>query len=238
MRIVSDFRDFYDGCQALGQDRTLVYVRKRQKIDLDWPVGDCGHYDLDRCGVLHGWVAIKFCGNIHRCVWLQNVNQAGSKRVHCYGIEDVDKFVRQNFPKDEDYEHYLDPPDGWAGWREKSRWPRSFSRDYFVGTFTNGLDKWSSKRYWDKTDTKFELVKEPVAVVDVVDNRKVLLVNCQLKPYNFAKVKPPQTAYMELESWLNNQARPMRPIPHVPDETLAAAKGFDKFSFRKDKAKK
>lgn len=233
MRIVSDFRDYYDGCQALGQDRSLVYVRKRQEIDLKWPGSDSRKYDLSRCGVDHDWVAIKFCGTIYHCAWLQNTNQSGSKKIYCYCVEDVDKFVRQNFPRDEDYEHYLNPPEN------RSRWPTGYSRSAFERTFANEPpNRWNDKRPWDYTDAKLFPIQEPVAVVDTIANRKMLFVNCQLKNYGFAKVKPPQIAYMEIESWLNNQARPLKPIPHISDEVMAQAKGFDKFSFRKDKSKR
>lgn len=59
-----------------------------------------------------------------------------------------------------------------------------------------------------------------------------------LKTFNFQTVYGVQEAYQKLESYLYNVARPIKPIPEISDEIMAAAKGFDKFSFRKDRSKR
>lgn len=58
-----------------------------------------------------------------------------------------------------------------------------------------------------------------------------------LKRYNFQTVYSPPNAYQKLESYLYNVARPLKPIPEISDEIMAEAKGFNKYSFRKDKSK-
>jgi len=36
MRIVSEFRDYYDCIQAMGQDRSLVYVKISKEVDCSY----------------------------------------------------------------------------------------------------------------------------------------------------------------------------------------------------------
>ena len=50
------------------------------------------------------------------------------------------------------------------------------------------------------------------------------------------RIKDPYTAYQELSMYLGNMAFPNKPIPTISDEVMAEIKGFNKFSFRKDKA--
>lgn len=45
------------------------------------------------------------------------------------------------------------------------------------------------------------------------------------------------TAYQELQMWMSNQAIPHKPIPKVSDKDMVTAKGFDKWSFRKEPQK-
>jgi hypothetical protein len=52
----------------------------------------------------------------------------------------------------------------------------------------------------------------------------------------FVSILPPAQAYQELVMWHGRQARPEPPIPPVSDAIRAESHGFDKFSFRKDKA--
>ncbi len=62
-------------------------------------------------------------------------------------------------------------------------------------------------------------------------------INPLLKDYEFFRIFDTNSAYQELCMYLGNQAYPNKKIPVVSDEDLIIAKGFDKFSFRKDKRK-
>jgi hypothetical protein len=59
-----------------------------------------------------------------------------------------------------------------------------------------------------------------------------------LKDFEFYRVKDAPTAYQEVAMWLGNQADPGKTIPEIDDVTMAEAKGFDKWSFRKQSSKK
>lgn len=65
-----------------------------------------------------------------------------------------------------------------------------------------------------------------------------IILNPCLKNVDFAKILEPYTAFQQLYQYMCNQASPEKPIPAIDDKTLAEAKGFDKFSFRKEKSKK
>lgn len=62
--------------------------------------------------------------------------------------------------------------------------------------------------------------------------------NVELKQYGFQSVVPPYQAYQEISMYFGGPlAVPMKPIPEMDDDTMRDSKGFDKFSFRKDKRK-
>jgi hypothetical protein len=56
-----------------------------------------------------------------------------------------------------------------------------------------------------------------------------------LKKISFMQMFGPYQAYQEISMFVNNLAVPEKPIPKMSDEDMASIKGFDKFSFRKDK---
>ena len=66
--------------------------------------------------------------------------------------------------------------------------------------------------------------------------RTLLTLEPQLYQYEFYRVMDSYTAYQELSMYIGGRASPEKPIPAIDDVTLAQAKGFDKFSFRKPKA--
>jgi hypothetical protein len=70
MRIISHFRDYYDGVQRMGADRSLVYVRNREEVadpsvpcfteqfDFEWVRGEWPAVRIDA-------VTIGFCGRFY-----------------------------------------------------------------------------------------------------------------------------------------------------------------------------
>lgn len=61
--------------------------------------------------------------------------------------------------------------------------------------------------------------------------------NRPLKHFEFFRVKDPYTAFQDIEMWLSNKAVPEKPIPTPDDKTMRDIKGFNKFSFKKEKSK-
>ncbi len=82
-----------------------------------------------------------------------------------------------------------------------------------------------------RKDYKIHFDKAPIFVI----HYDAIEYNTQLKNYKFFRVKPIVPAFQELEIWVGNIAHPEKNIPKIPDKTMLQIKGFDKFSFRKDK---
>lgn len=66
-------------------------------------------------------------------------------------------------------------------------------------------------------------------------NESLIILNCMLRNYEFYKVFDVQRTFQELQMWMSNIAKPIKPLPRIDDVTMAEAKGYDKFSFRKEK---
>ena len=66
----------------------------------------------------------------------------------------------------------------------------------------------------------------------------MLVVNGILKDFDFVKLFDPYQAFQELQMYLSNIAVPLKPIPEIDDVTMAEAKGFNKWSFRKERSSK
>jgi hypothetical protein len=64
-----------------------------------------------------------------------------------------------------------------------------------------------------------------------------ITINARLEDWEFYKVFDAYSAYQELSIYLGGLAEPRKPIPKIDDVTMAEIKGFNKFSFRKDKVK-
>jgi len=65
-----------------------------------------------------------------------------------------------------------------------------------------------------------------------------LVLNERLNQYEFQKVLPPMQAWQELEMYVGSYlTQPVIQEPPISDKIKAEIKGFDKFSFRKDKQK-
>lgn len=84
----------------------------------------------------------------------------------------------------------------------------------------NCIKLWSTK--WNKQRTHL-----------ILD--KIVEFNPKLKDWNFQSIMRVETLFQEIEMWQSNVANPEKPIPPIDDVTLAESKGFNKYSFRKDK---
>jgi hypothetical protein len=59
-----------------------------------------------------------------------------------------------------------------------------------------------------------------------------------LKDFEFYRKIDTYTAFQELAMFWGGLAQPNRPIPDVTDKDMVTAKGFNKWSFRKEPTKK
>ncbi len=122
------------------------------------------------------------------------------------------------------------------------------------------IDMEKSKKYWQQKISKYDLNRDVNHYNELIAgdystlfsrapiwmtegncyggrymNR--LTLNPCLRGFDFAKILDPYTAFQNLRMWLSAQAHPEPPIPHIDDKTMAEAKGFNKWSFRKEPSK-
>ncbi len=235
MRILSTFHDYYDGVQAHGQDGGLQYVRKVVEEDLGakWPWPWIIPHS-ERAFRIKNHV-IGFCGKIYPVLHLSTFGTDG-KEAYCYNVDEVDAFVLPLLKK-KALEVYLDEKKWYyTGFHVAQR--RKQFRSFFEAFAEIG----------DKQQWRFEKNLSPIFVASLkgrayhygseerADPGQKIEWNGQLRGFGFVRVKEPYTAYQEISMFLGNMAFPNKPIPAISDEIMAEIKGFNKYSFRKDKA--
>jgi hypothetical protein len=260
MRIISSFHDFYDTAQAHGQDRSIVYLRKEERVNYPFSIRSVfskrqgppveGYpllrhlkrgYGVCFTGTIH---TIGFCGKVYPCIELDrfllghapyDYNASDNNRF-CFSIEDVDRFVREHFPRQfESYAVAGEKPHSW--WRNR-KWKSENRRANFLALFEDAAKRQDDFRSF------FDDRKVPVFVgthqsfhLDV-DGKTVfhdgkIVYNAPLKPFGFQRVFDPFRAFQEINMFLNNIAWPNRDIPTMSNQENAERLGHgDRYSFR------
>ena len=238
MRIISHFKDYYDIQQAFGIDKSIVYLRKPVRKSVSFDFGPSIREHWEDCGVES--FVIGFAGKFYP-VLVASV--AGLRPTCCYSEEDYLHFVEKN--KSEEYlRRYLEPNFSKPIMGPNRRWVQHFfekavreSQELFLkleapifvyegirwGGGLGGLFAYGpqGKRYRSPEQ------ENPKDMTNVV-------VNPCLREFQFFKVLSPQQAFQELSMYMGGLAAPSKPIPAIPDATMRDAKGFDKWSFKKE----
>jgi hypothetical protein len=222
MRIVSrKYKDYYDHLQGIDRESEPVYIR--ESVEMECPkiykfltlraeFGEMGIYKEN--------YSIGFCGKVYPLTILSNRTGPTSWQ-YCYNKESVDGFFKTN----------------------NLNW---YFTNASYGTYIHGVinekivrkffEDWKSKQ--ESYQHIFETYKCPIFVVEhpIYRHKPVkLTLNAHLNRLEFFRVFDAYSAYQEIRMYLSNMAMPNRPIPSVSDKDLIEAKGFDKYSFRKDK---
>jgi hypothetical protein len=215
MRIISPFHDFYDCVQRYNQDRELVYVRNPQKVEMpydEYPFREPNRYtNIFNIYSYH----VGFCGKLYSIlevdIWKPYLQKYHGK--FCFNIYDVDNFVDANFKQ-----------------KDKNKYYTKYSRGN-IQTHFSWVEE-NCHRY----QKYFDQYNCPVFIGHLgkeYSNKGSIVYNCRLQDVEFYRVFDPYQAYQEIRMYLGNIAWPNKPIPHVSDEDLITAKGFNKWSFRK-----
>jgi hypothetical protein len=234
---VSEFHDYYDTVQAVGQDQTVVYLRTRKEVQLN-----PNNYHFPRFGgtpprfEYSPWmpmveIVVGFCGKVYPILRLshQRRSEPSPNTALCYTPSEVDAFIEHHFKRRE-IETYRSKPRRWRF--ASALWPRGQRREKFQEFF----DTYAAKK------TAFvPLFLEnrcPIFVASTwwdVEQRarhyKIVYNEC-LKELEFFRRMDTYTAYQELQMYFGAMAQPNRPIPAVSDKDMVSIKGFDKWSFR------
>lgn len=232
MRIISNFHDYYDCLQATDEDKKTLYIRnplEGPQLDYrkDWPFPKLGfHY---RSIYVIKYI-IGFCGKIYPLFKFEDY-YPNSKTTFCWNADQVDKYLLDNLEAKE-LKSYLEKP-----YRKfVNRTGKIYHRSDIDTFFEECRKKQNSFL------SLFEAQRSPIFVAERKEsssyNEFDMTYNAQLKPFQFFRIFDPCQAYQEITMFLNNLAIPLKPIPEIDDKTMAEAKGFNKYSFRKDAIRK
>lgn len=250
MKIISKFKDYYDSLQTHEGE---LYLREKSllkdNISLKTPCNISSSYPLYRSNKIIREYLVGFCGKLYCGLLMYDTYEKiqdlegfsftrNGKRQFpkntklCWKIEDVDKVFENSKYKDHYYngiskEHY---------WKI-SNFEAAHTRNNFQKFFTVN----ETKANFDLSVPVF-VVERPCELItegfNIKKTNQATFLNDCLKDIEFFKIMPVNQAFQEIEMFVNNIAKPEKPIPVPDDVTMAEIKGFTKYSFRKDKQKK
>lgn len=218
MRIISDFKDYYDGVMSHGVDHDSIWIRKSKEIK---KIHSRSYYI--KKVLYHDEKVIWFCGKRYKAFHFHSEEREIDEYI--YNIEQLDKLVDTRLKKKEQQFYYgSEPP--------KGPWYRRRRTQPEVDIYRKQFE------YYFKQAEKVTLCDK----IHIEHNSPVIVgntVNGCLKDVQFFKVVDPYTAYQEIQMFMCKLKSPEKPIPKVSDEDMLEAKGFDpKWSFRKEPGKK
>jgi len=212
MKIISKFKDYYDGGASFGVDTERQYVRVINEIPIsNFP------YKFDVIG---------FCGKI-------------------YPFNNVTDFMNRN-PKewtnyDPSYEFKLSKDEHNCDIYTRQKITKSNKESW------QRFSRYNSNTWMTKKEA-FEYVKHDQNLLEIFHVLKVpifhigrykayLTLNPCLKDLGFYKIFDTVQAWQEIEMYISNQLVFDRQgdIPVGNDNVIRDSKGFDKWTFRKEK---
>jgi hypothetical protein len=176
---------------------------------------------------------IGFAGQVFPCFelkWLYSCFDPSHKlstNTFCYNLDHVDKAITQNCSL-KARDTYCSPP------------LRSHRRRDFVER-REDFDRFFRLWYQKDRATKVQRLFREHPIFVILESHSYqwhVRYNCSLKDYQFQRVKGPAEAYQAISMFLGGLAVPQKQIPIPSDKDMIGIKGFDKYSFRKDKKAK
>lgn len=219
MIIKSKFKDYYDSGLKYGIDTLRFWIREPKEIEIS--LGR--HYS--NYNIWNDLSAVGFCGKIYPFLDLTKYNK-------------TDRFIDHTSNKNKIF-------------YDKNSIKKYIGYDILKGKNTNfKWDNWDKEKfemeYNELKDSKeynsyFMKYKTPVFLIERGYNDKgKLTLNCKLKDVAFFKIFNEIEAFSEIEMFIGNILVGEKEvcIPTGDDKVIAASKGFDKWSFRKEPTKK
>lgn len=226
MKIISKFKDYYDGCGYSTSAETGLYVRKTEEIPMRYVGNSYWIYDRKNCSHDFVPIVIGFCGTLHYAVqYKHNVIYSYQELIDVENelqLTGNGRYFRGFFTVD--FKKY------WFNGDVESI--ISLNGKYFSQMYNN-VDRNIAQLFYTHRTPVFMITPARIKQKE----SHTLILNPCLKDLNFYKKVDAVTTYQEIEMFLNNQlVKPDAPyIKPIPDAIKAESKGFDKFSFRKDK---
>lgn len=221
MRIISSFKDIYDNLQSPTQP---VYVRETSDEYLvdKYPKEV---FSFKSPSSING-ILVGFCGKIYFAYYREIVNNPHQYEVWYTAeslLKDYPDVIKIGHRKHPNYTWYFD---------YNRRDFLEYRKDQFNEFMGFGIPEDRTKifmKHFSSTCPFF------VIIGDGRDQH--IIQNPTCKKYELYKLFPVQQIFQEIEMYLGSLAHPEKNIPVVSDPDMITAKGFDKWSFRKEPTK-
>lgn len=234
MRIISSFSDYYDVVQRQGQDQTLHYIREKHTVKLPkYPFPELRERWWSWRKLQPQGIIVGFCGKIFPVIKLvKDSNDIHSVHTYCFNDHEVLKWVFNNTKK-KDVRAYGEPLKKRGSWRQTAASTRVAIEKFFS----------KAREQFTQHEKLFEQFESPIFMANtnngsITQAEYPVEINPCLRDIEFYRLIDPYTAFQELSMYLGSLAQPEKPIPAVSDKDMLVAKGFNKYSFRKDPSTK
>jgi len=227
MRIISDFKDYYDCGMQYGTDNQLPYRRFREVIPVSFEI-----MNRNRNPCYLTYVYVGFAGKVWTCIPASSTSMVrltserlplvlqGHSHAFSYDLDSLD---------DGFYQNYFDEV-----CRKKFR--QDIHAHHIKQYKKTVADAFCFDNEMHLLTELFE--KHKTAIFVYIRGDKNVIINERLNLLDFQKVMPPMQAYQELSMYVGSYlTKPTIEEPPISDKIRAEIKGFDKFSFRKEKQK-
>lgn len=248
MRIISKHKDFYDGFVRslnFGSDDPVVLVRNNRTVNeelgiepYDFPFNSWNWVEIDTATHNLTFRLLWFCGTIYPFIRVVNNPYALyapytiRSEFFLWNEDDVNKFAptcevhtrRNGYFTGHNPETLLRRMVNHVNGYETHQYYKSHRETWEQVLESKGVDL---KEYALKLRCPYFCVDSQIEAFPILEN------------INFGKVMDVQTVFTKLERYLTNELQPRDEV-NIPisDELHAHKKGFDKFSFRKQKETK
>jgi hypothetical protein len=213
MRIVSKFRDYYDGAtRAGGYDKSFTFVREtRQEILLPRTLPYRDEATMRGRSVVVEPVIVGFCGKIYPCIRTKDHDYFGhkdAKECH-YKMDDV--LAEQiAFAYSGSRRFFLDSP--------QKKFARFFEDNHYQ----------HKKFFFSRRCAYFS--------ISAIGGETILTIYPSLSDLGFFKVRDSFSTAQDIERFLNNELVRRDEIDiQISDKLKAQSHGFNEESFRKPK---
>jgi len=240
MRIISKFYDYYDSAQAMGQDKSIIYLRKKEEVKnfkniphvlLNFlkELPDYNHYMRSDDISIRPFLVF-FCGDVYLGYCLSNLKDP-SKRYMADSVDDIYVYnlkaledVIEKYDKDL-FKEFLDKKKKplYKAWRP---WPR-FNHDNLEEIFKEFANK--------KIDIGVHLdEKAPILLLYKKNRNHVYIRNPILKDVQFVKKMDVYTTFQKIAMFIGGVVSgTFPPTVEISEKERIKKQGFDKWSFRK-----
>jgi hypothetical protein len=250
MRIISKYKDYYDGIQSLGMDSNLVFERFEKITGISkhknykefeselWE----SYLSMQYINILNAkfkeyrikteFLAIGFCGRIYPCLSFLHIDKGVQvKRVSTYSTETTLEYINRitdQFGKIEFIEEYyqgLDPT--------KDDLDKYFNHNVYQMEYLDWFKEIEAPIFMFTENPKLKYDYKQKRWLNK-DELVYIKSNFELKSYHFFKVKDSYTAFQELSQFLGGVLTKRETIKNnLSDKDKVKQYGFDlKYGFR------